>query len=67
MYAQTASCKGDRLQPDDVVLWVPMVYERKAVMEGVDPRIGWVGLIVAKVRPAINVANLKGDILCYYT
>lgn len=65
--AQTPNSKGDRLKPDDVVIWVPMNYAQEVVPDGADTRFGWVGFIVAKVRPEIDMANPNFDILCDYS
>ena len=64
--SQTPSGKGDRLKPGDVVIWVPLQHTGDAVPEGVDRRFGWVGFIVAKVAPEIDMAKPDFDILCRY-
>jgi hypothetical protein len=67
VFATTPSGKGDPLGPGDVVIWVPELYVKEAAIEGADPRIGWVGLIVAKVKPEIDLNNSKPEFLCVYT
>lgn len=67
--AQTPSEKGDRLKPDDVVIWVPVNYAKDAVEKAqghLDPRFGWVGFIVAKVKPEIDMANPSFEVLCRF-
>ena len=66
--AYTPSEKGDRLKPDDVVIWVPIHYAKEAVqkMPGLDPRFGWIGFIVAKVKPQIDITSEEFQIICQY-
>lgn len=65
--AQTPSGKGDRLKPGDVVIWVPLQHiGDAAVPEGIDKRFGWVGFIVAKVKPEIDMANPNFELTCKY-
>ncbi len=73
--AQTLSGKGDRLKPDDVVIWVPLQHIGDVVPElmamtfagrAMDRRVGWVGFIVAKVAPEIDLANPNFKILSRY-
>ncbi len=63
--AYTPTGNGDRLKPDDVVIWVPHEYVKPTV-DQLDPRIGWVGFIVAKVKPEIDLAKDSFDIVCRY-
>jgi len=64
--AKTPSARGDRLKPDDIVIWVPINYEKKIVPPEPDPRFGWVGFIVAKVKPETDMANQNFNIICDY-
>jgi hypothetical protein len=66
--ASTASGEGDRLKPDDVVIWVPVDYVELAVerAEGIDPRFGLLGFIVAKVAPEIDPNSPSFKVLCQY-
>lgn len=64
--AQTPSGKGDRLRPGDVVIWVPLQHIGDALPEGIDRRFCWVGFIVAKVAPEIDMSKPDFDILCRY-
>lgn len=64
--SQTATSKGESLRPDDVVIWVPILHSKTTVADGIDERFGWSGLIVAKVKPEINLANLNFEILSEY-
>lgn len=64
--SQTASGKGDRLRPGDVVIWVPLHHMDEKVPAGIDKRFGWVGFIVAKVKPEIDLSNPEFDIVCRY-
>lgn len=65
--AQTPSGQGDRLKPDDVVIWVPVSHSKEIVPDSMDDRFGWVGFIVAKVKPEIDMANPNFGIICKYT
>lgn len=65
--AQTPTGKGDRLQPDDVVIWVPVQHVPDLTPAGLDKRFGWVGFIVAKVKPEIDMMNPDFDVVCGYT
>lgn len=66
--ARTLSGEGDRLKPDDVVIWVPLEYAEGVVDKdsGMDPRFGWIGFIAAKVAPEIDTANPEFKILSRY-
>ena len=65
--AQTPSGIGGRLQPGDVVIWVPIQHIGNAkVPDGTDKRFGWVGFIVAKVKREIDLANPEFEITCRY-
>ena len=64
--AQTPSGKGDRLKPDDVVIWVPLQHIGDALPPEIDRRFGWVGFIVAKVAPEVDLGNPDFQILSRY-
>lgn len=64
--AETASGRGDRLKPDDVVIWVPIQHLKEVAPDGADERFGWVGFVVAKVRPEIDLANPNFEIISSY-
>ena len=66
VFAQTPTRRGDLLSPNDVVLWVPMSHSEEFVPEGMDKRFGWVGHVVAKVEPEIDLENSKIPVLCRY-
>lgn len=63
--AGTPSDTGDRLKPDDVVIWVPLEHSQYFYDE-MDVRTGWIGVIVAKVAPEIDTATGGCDIICRY-
>lgn len=64
--AHTPSSKGERLRPDDVVIWIPHTYSDE-IAEGLgDRRAGWVGIIRAKVAPELNPADPKLRVICDY-
>jgi hypothetical protein len=64
--AQTPTGKGDRLKPDDVVIWVPLQHVGDIIPDGIDKRFGWVGFVVAKVAPEIDMSNPNFNILSRY-
>jgi hypothetical protein len=64
--AQTASGGGDRLKPGDVVAWIPGQHLPKLAQATGDERFGWVGLIVAKVAPEIDMSKGEMTVLCRY-
>ncbi len=57
--AYTQTSKGDRLKPDDIVVWTPLKNPKTAIGKAgeVDPRPGSVGFIVAKVAPEIDTTS----------
>jgi len=61
--AKTPSAKGDRLIPGDVVAWVPHTLVETPFP---DKRIGWVGLIRAKVRWMGVGTSGPFDLICRY-
>lgn len=64
----TATEKGDPLNPGDCVIWVPMQHQAAMVdaIEGVDPRFGWIGFIVAKIAAEIDPKSNQFNIICRY-
>jgi len=64
--ATTPSKRGDRLQPGDVVVWVPGAYKEEIGAAFGDPRCGWVGLILAKVAAEYDPKNPQWNVLCEY-
>lgn len=64
--ASTASGRGDRLKPGDAVAWVPGQHMPELAKASGDVRTGWVGLVVAKVAPEIDMAKGQMTILCRY-
>jgi hypothetical protein len=55
--AHTPSGKGDRLKPNDIVIWVPMSYQKELGEKLGDKRAGWVGLLRAKIAPEIDTTK----------
>jgi len=55
--ASTASERGDPLQPDDLVIWVPGKYLPDLAGYTGDTRRGWVGAIMAKIAPEMPLRN----------
>jgi len=67
VFANTPSHTGDKLKPDDCVLWVPSIYSHEAGNQMSDPRSGWIGLIRAKVEPKIDLQDPSFSITCRYS
>jgi hypothetical protein len=65
--AQTPLAGGDRLKPKDLVIWVPVTWNKEIVPADVDERFGWVGYIVAKLKPELDMRNNGFKIICHYT
>ena len=55
--AKTAGARGPKLEPGDLVLWVPKTYVNKLSTIAPDKRFGWVGFIVAKVNLPTRMDN----------
>ena len=66
-FAQTASGRGDRLYAGDLVIWTPMTHLKESVADGMDERSRWIGLIVAKIEPVIDLTNHQFEIISDYT
>ena len=68
--SRTRTGKGDRLKPDDVVIWVPLVHKNMGAenieIADLDPRFGWVGFVVAKVKPELDMSKPNFDIVSRY-
>lgn len=64
--ANTPTNKGDILRVGDVVIWVPLEYVGNIITISQDKRIGWVGLIMAKVQPQIDMTKEGFTIICRY-
>ena len=55
--AQTAGATGPYLNAGDLVAWQPLQYSAELAKIFGDERSGWVGLIVAKLKPEFKVGN----------
>jgi hypothetical protein len=64
--ARTPRPGGDRLKPDDVVIWIPVSHSPEMVLPGMDQRFGWIGFIGAKVNAVIDLASPSFDLVCRY-
>ena len=65
-FAQTASGRGDRLCAGDLVIWTPVTHSKETVADGTDERSRWIGLIVAKIAPVIDLTNHQFEIISDY-
>lgn len=64
--AQTASANGDALHVGDVVAWIPAEHMANLAEAADDKRFGWVGLIVAKIAPEIDMNTQQMTALSNY-
>ena len=64
--AKTPTSKGDRLKPDDIVLWVPVHYDQDLASRSGNRMFGWIGFIVAKVKPEWDFDAQEFQFLCRY-
>ena len=64
--AKTPTSKGDRLKPDDIVLWVPVHYDEDLASRSGNRMLGWIGLIVAKVKPEWDFDAQQFQFVCRY-
>ena len=64
--AQTASGGGDDLKPGDAVAWIPMQHMPQIAAAADDERTGWMGLIVAKIAPEIDMTKDEMTVICRY-
>ena len=65
-FAETASPKGDKLRPGDLVVWVPMAHMKDLAESVGNHRQGWIGLIVAKVAPESDPNTNELTVICQY-
>jgi hypothetical protein len=64
--ASTPSGNGDRLAPGDVVEWVPFAYHNVESLGAADKRMGWVGLIRAKINWRTVGTLGPFEVICRY-
>ncbi len=70
--SQTPTGKGDRLKPGDVVIWVPLEHMNMGADQSIlaaadlDSRFGWIGFVVAKVKPELDISKPDLDIVSRY-
>src|SRR4029077_6577760 len=58
---------GEPLNVGDLVMWVPVKWMKDVAIVSADPRLGWVGLIRAKVKPEASLDNSSSwKLLCRY-
>ena len=57
---------GEPLEPGDAVAWIPEQYMLELGRVSGDERTGWIGLIVAKVAPEIDMNKSEMRILFRY-
>jgi len=65
-FAETASAGGDRLKPDDLVVWLPGAHNPVLGERMGDPRASWIGLIVAKIAPEMSTTDNELTVICRY-
>jgi len=59
--ATTASSEGPRLRPGQLVAWKAMKYMPEVGAKTDEERLGWVGLIIATLRPEYQDGSWIGD------
>ena len=65
--SSTAKPMGDQLDANDLVVWMPFEIGNTGFGElAGDDRSEWVGFIVAKIAPEIDIETGKFTILCRY-
>jgi hypothetical protein len=64
--SQTLSAEGDALKPGDVVAWIPEAYNEMLARGLGNEQSGWVGLILAKVAPEIDLNSGQMTVICHY-
>jgi hypothetical protein len=64
--SQTLSADGEALRPGDVVAWVPGPHNAELAKGMGNERSGWVGLILAKIAPEIDVSSGEMKVICRY-
>lgn len=62
--SRTIKAGKDILTAGDLVLWAPVRYQEIAKLP--DPRMGWIGVVVAKIAPEIDLETDNFTILCRY-
>lgn len=64
--AETNSNGGDRLEPGDLVVWVPLAYHQEIAKTLGDERSGWVGPLIAKIAPEADPSDNELRVICRY-
>ncbi len=65
--AETLSSEGEKLQPGDVVLWVPhILFPEVGIRNQSRQRPGWLGFIRAKINPVIFLDSPSFDVVCRF-
>ncbi len=65
-FAETQSANGERLNPGDLVVWMPGVHNPDLAQKFGDERSGWIGLIIAKIAPESNILDNSLSVICRY-
>ena len=65
-FAETASSGGDRLEPGDLIVWLPMIRSQKFADALGDDRRGWIGLIIAKIAAESDPNTNELSVICRY-
>jgi hypothetical protein len=65
-FAQTASERGEPLAPGDVVAWIPGIHRADIAKAMGSEEGGWIGMIVAKIAPEIDMNSGQMTVICSY-
>ena len=64
--SQTPSSAGSVLKRGDLVLWLPLEYEKTVAATSPDLRFGWVGFVVARIAHTLHLPEGGLDIVEQY-
>lgn len=64
--SQTLSANGAPLYPGDIVAWLPKIYKSELGNAMGEKRSGWIGLIIAKVAPEIDLSSKEMKVISHY-
>ena len=66
VFAETPTAQGPPLVPDDIVVWVPLTHTAEKMNAGMDERLGWQSVIIAKVSLTLDMSKAGFDLTHRY-